>query len=144
MIGHFLFALKSAFLEIFQKPPPGDAWYCTQIWFFWVKGLAVLVEPLGDAILWLDLCFSLSFYMSLLVLKIGEKLLRIVCTAWRHGARRQAPYQRYEGCSGSQKTLFFVLFPQQGPPGGSTIPPGATFHFWVLGTTTFFWFAQFL
>jgi len=73
-----------------------------------------------------------------LVLKIGEKLLRTVCTAWRHGAGRQAPYQRCEGCSGSRKTLFFVLFVQQGSPGGSTVPLGATFHFWALGATTFF------
>jgi len=62
-----------------------------------------------------------------LVLKIGEKLLRTVCTAWRHEAGRQAPYQRCEGCSGSRETLFFVLFVQQEPPGGSTVPPGATF-----------------
>jgi len=41
-----------------------------------------------------------------LVMKIGEKLLRIVCTAWRHGAVRQAPYQRCEGCSGSKKCCF--------------------------------------
>jgi len=61
-----------------------------------------------------------------LVLKIGVKLLKTVYTAWRHGTGRQAPYQRCEGCSGSRKTLFFVLFAQQGPPDGSTVPPGAT------------------
>jgi len=49
---------------------------------------------------------------AVLVLKIGEKLLRTVCTVWRHGAGRRAPYQRCEGCSGSQKMLFFVLFSQ--------------------------------
>jgi len=77
------------------------------------------------------------------VLKIGEKLLRTIHTAWRHGAVRQVPYQRCEGCSSSRKTLFFVLFAQQGPPDGSTVPPGATFHFWALGATPFFWFVQF-
>jgi len=73
-----------------------------------------------------------------LVLKIGKKLLRTVCTAWRHGAGRQAPYQRCEGCSSSRKTLFLVLFAQLEPPDGSTVPPGATFHLWALGATTFF------
>jgi len=78
-----------------------------------------------------------------LVLKIGEKLLKIVCTAWWHGAGRRALYQICEGCSGSRKMLFFVLFAQQELPGGSTVPAGATFHFWALGANTFFWFAQF-
>ena len=31
----------------------------------------------------------------------------------------------------------FLLFAQQEPPGGSTVPPGAIFHFWALGATTF-------
>jgi len=77
---------------------------------------------------------------------------RTTVIAWQHIGYRQAPYQRYEGCFASRKKLFFVLFAQQGPPGSSTVPQGATFHFcvlgatfhfWVLGATTFFWFAQF-
>jgi len=58
-------------------------------------------------------------------------------TAWWHPIGRQAPYQICEGCSGSRKTLFFLLFAQQGPPSGSTVPTGATFHFWALGATIF-------
>ena len=104
MIGHFQFALKSAFMEIFQKPPGGPprgtytfgsylgscngtAWRhlpgcqathgtVPRFGIFWVKVLAVLVELLGDSSLWLDLCFSLSFYMSLLVGKQGLGLRR--------------------------------------------------------------------
>jgi len=47
-------------------------------------------------------------------------------TAWRHFGYRQASYQGCEGCSGSRKMLFFVLFAQHGPADGSTVPPGAT------------------
>jgi len=59
--------------------------------------------------------------------KVG--IPRTAGTAWRHIGYRQAPYQRCEGCSGSWKMLLFVLFTQQGSPGGSTVPPGAIFHF---------------
>ena len=65
----------------------------------------------------------------------AEKKVRIprtARTAWRHIGYRQAPYQRCEGCSGSPKMLFFVLFVQQEPPSGSTVPPGATSS--LLGT----------
>jgi len=29
--------------------PPGDAWRLTQFWVWWMKRLAVLIEPLGGA-----------------------------------------------------------------------------------------------
>ena len=65
------------------KPPGGTSLAARQhmvlypdLVCFWVKGLAVLVEPSGDAGLWLDLCFSMSFYMSLLVEKQGLGLRR--------------------------------------------------------------------
>ena len=81
---------------------------------------------------------------DLLKLAGAEKKVAVPRTtviAWQHIGYRQAPYQRYEGCFASRKKLFFVLFAQQGPPGGSTVPLGVTFHFWALGATTFFWFA---
>ena len=46
-------------------------------------------------------------------------------TAWRHPFGRQASYQ-CDMVFDSRKTLFFVLFLEQEPPGGSFMPPGAT------------------
>jgi len=83
MIGHFLFALKSAFLEIFQKPPGGLFIAARRHIHFWLifgflqrNCLAAPPWSLGNASLWLDLCFSLSFYKSLLVGKQGLGLRR--------------------------------------------------------------------
>jgi len=83
MIGHFLFALKSAFLEIFQKSHGGLFIAARQHIHFWLifgflqwNRLAAPPWPPGDASLWLNLCFSLSFYMSLLVGKQGLGLRR--------------------------------------------------------------------